>query len=297
MLLLLPGRRDRECCFIISGLILSFLRQLPGLKRPFVEWYRQAEYSGILSPARHLKYLEEFLQKMLEKTDRPVFFLIDGLDECDGVSRNDLLSFLKSLTHKFDTFKTILSSRPQEEVLEQLGETARISLGFDAQRDRIIVTREVERQLSYLLPDVKALVIDELSRLAQRSAIWTKMTIALIKVRKIRAFHPMQRFLEEILLPPQLSDLYATILSRCAGDSENYELASTALKLLVVSRRPLSILELAWSAALAAQGVTTVDALSKLVDYQRVMSLVQPFVARVDFAILRSTRFDFVTGQ
>lgn len=269
---------------VISGLILSLLRQLPGLKKPFVECYRKAEYSGVLDPARHLRHLDEFLQMMLEETDRPIFFLIDGLDECDGVSRNDLLNLLKILSQKFSGLKTILSSRPQEEILEQLDGTTRIDLDFDARRDRIIVEKGVERQLPYLVPDVKALVIDELSRLAQGSAIWAKMTIELVKVRKIRAFHPMQRFLEDILLPPQLSELYATLLSRCVDDPENDRLASIALAALAVSRRPLSILELAWAVALAAQDVTTVDALSKQVDHQRVMSLIYPFIARVDFS-------------
>lgn len=187
---------------IIPTLIISFLLQLPGLRKPFFEWYKQAQVSGIFNPASSIKKLEEFLQKVLEAIDRPVFVIIDGLDECDTVSRNRLLKLLKTLSRKTSGLKTILSSRPQEENLEQLDEAAaRIELGPDAQRDGIIVDKIVESKLSYLSMDVKTLVIERLSRLALGSAIWTKMIIELIELRKIRAFNPMRCFLEEMPLP------------------------------------------------------------------------------------------------
>jgi hypothetical protein len=281
--------RDDEtgkAIYIVSALILSLLEQLPGLKKPFLEWYKQAQASGIFDPATSIKKLEEFLEKLLEAIDRPVFVLIDGLDECDRASRNTLLKLLKTLSQKISGLKTLLSSRPEEEILEQLDEMARIELGSDAQRDAIVVEKTVERQLFYLSTNVKALVIERLSRLAQGSAIWTKMIIELIEVRQIRAFDPMRRFLQEIPLPRQLSDLYVTLFSRCtSNDPENQELASTALELLAVTHRPFSILGLAWAVTLgAARRVTTVDDLAKLVDHQRVMSLIHPFIARVDFS-------------
>ena len=270
---------------IYSGLILSLLQQLPGLKKPFFEWYIQAQASGIFDPATNVRKLEDFLQNVLEAIERPVFIAIDGLDECDPASRNSIFKLLRTLSRKIPGLKIILSSRRQEEILDQLDGTARIELRSDTQRDGIIVEKTVEMQLFYLSTNVKALVIDRLSRLAQGSAIWTKMIVELIEVRKIRAFEPMRCFLEEIPLPRQLSELYATLLSRYAAhDPENQELSSTALKVLAASHRPLSILELAWAVALGTvRHVTTVDALSKMVDHERVMSLILPFIARVDF--------------
>ncbi|OJJ79437.1 uncharacterized protein ASPGLDRAFT_77654 [Aspergillus glaucus CBS 516.65] len=210
---------------IIPTLIISLLQQLPGLKKPFFD----------------IKKLEEFLQKVLEAIDRPVFVIIDGLDECDTASRNRLLKLLKTLSRKISGLKTILSSRPQEEILEQLDEAAaRIELGPDVQRDGIIVDKIVESKLSYLSMDVKAL----------------------------------------------LSEPYVTIFSRCTSDDpKNEELASAALKLLAIARRPLSILELAWAVALgAAKHVTTIDDLAQLVDHQRFMSLIHPFITQVNFS-------------
>lgn len=271
---------------IIPTLILSLLQQLPGLNKPFFEWYKQAQISGIPDPATSIKKLEEFLQKVLEAIDRPVFVIIDGLDECGTASRGRLLKLLQDLSRKTLGLKTILSSRPHEEILEQLNEAARIELGPDAQRDGIIVDKLVEIILPRLSTDVKALVIERLSLSARGSAIWTRMIIELIRLRKIRALNQMRLFLEEMPLPRQLSELYATIFSRCTSDDpENEELTSTALKILAITRRPLSILELAWAVALgAAKNVTTINDLAQLVDHQRVMDLIHPFITQVDFS-------------
>ena len=275
---------------IFSALTLALLEQLSGLKKTFYEWYKQNQASGILEPASNIRKLEEFLQKVLGTLDRSLFVVIDGLDECDRASRNSLLKLLNTLSQKTPRLKIVLSTRPQEEILEQLDEMARIDLGPDAKRDGIIVRQTVERQLDYLSKDVRALVIERITCLAQGSAIWTKMIVELIEVRGIRALGPMRVFLEEIPLPGQLTKLYFTLLTRStSNDPGNQELASNALKILAVARRPLSILELAWAVSLstAQQNITTVAALDKLVDNQRLMSMIQPFITRIDFNNVR----------
>ncbi|KAH8695691.1 hypothetical protein BGW36DRAFT_429550 [Talaromyces proteolyticus] len=284
-----------QAVYIFSALILSLLNQLPGLKRPFFEWYDHALTSG-MNPAASSKKLEEFLQRLLESVDRPIFIIIDGLDECGSASQIIVLEFLKILSQKILGLKTILSFRPQEEILEQLDVMPRIDLGSDVQRDRIIVEKTVETQLARLSTNVKALVIKKLSSLAQGNAIWTKMIVELIKVKKIMAANPMERFLEDIPLPGMLTDLYVTLLSRCtSNDPESLDLAWIALKLLSISRRPLSILELAWAVALgAAQHVSTVAALDRLVDHQRVMSFIHPFIAPIDFNDLKKRQVRLV---
>jgi hypothetical protein len=174
---------------------------------------------------------------------------------------------------------------------------ADINMATDAERDRIIVEQTVERQLSRLSKDVKALVIETLSRLAQGSAIWTKMTTTLIEVRKITALGPMRAFLRDMPQPRQLSELYAKLFSRyTSDDAENQRLATTALEILAVSRRPLSIVELAWAVALGAaqEAIPTVAALAEWVDHQRIMGLIQPFVAHVDFRDLRKPQVKLV---
>ncbi|KAF2703360.1 hypothetical protein K504DRAFT_495505 [Pleomassaria siparia CBS 279.74] len=282
---------------ILSGLILALLEQLSGLKKTFYEWYKENQASGILDPAASASKLGEFMELVLATFDRLLFIVIDGLDECDRASRRTLLQVLEKLLKKTPRLKILLSSRPEEEILEQLDQTTRIALESNVDRDNVIVRHTVQEQLSYLSDDVRELVIGTLSRLAQGSAIWTKMTVELIEVRQIKALAPMRLFLENMSLPGQLSELYTTLLSRnSSNDPENAELAALALKLLAAACRPLSIQELAWAVALAAaqHEINTIAALAQLVDHQRVMSLIYPFITRVDFADLRKRQVRLV---
>ncbi|KIX03675.1 uncharacterized protein Z518_07228 [Rhinocladiella mackenziei CBS 650.93] len=282
---------------MFSTLILALLEQLSGLKKTFFEWYKQNQASGIFEPATNPRKLGEFLETVLGTLDRPVFIVIDGLDECNRASRKALFKLLRSLSQKTPRLKIILSSRPEEEILKQLDTVARIDLSSDAHRDALIVRHTVEMQLPYLSEDVKTLTIKELSRLAQGSAIWTKMVVELIEVRRITALGPMRLFLKEMPLPEQLSKLYATVISRYSSDdTENKELVATALKLLAAAWRPLSIQELAWAVALAAarHEITTVAALAQLVDHERVISLIHPFITRLDYSDVRKRQVRLV---
>ncbi|KAH2360628.1 hypothetical protein KXV98_007936, partial [Aspergillus fumigatus] len=259
------------------------------LKKPFFEWYKQAQAAGTFDPAASIMELGEYLERLLEMIDRPIFFVIDGLDECNRASRDSLLCILGRLSLKARRLKILLSTRPEQEILEQLGKAAWIELEPDAERDVIVADKIIENQLSYLSPNVKILVRDQLSRLAQGSAIWTKMVVELIEVRKISAIDPMRHFMRNIPLPKQLTSLYATLFSRSTSDDpENQQLASIALKLLAVTHRPFSILELAWAVTLDFTRVTTVNDLACLVDHQRIMSLIHPFIAHVDLKDVRA---------
>lgn len=71
---------------------------------------------------------------LLETVDRAPFVVIDGLDECDRLSCNDLLGLLRPSSQKISGLKTIMSSRPQEEILDQLDDTIKVELRADAQR-------------------------------------------------------------------------------------------------------------------------------------------------------------------
>ena len=271
---------------ILSALILALLEQLPGLKKTFYDWYKQAQASGIFDPATNIRKLEEFLRYVVGGLDRPLFIAVDGLDECDRSSRNTLLSLLRDLTERTPRLKILLSSRPHEETIEQLGDTARIDLTSDKERDRIIVTKTVQIRLSYLDEKVETFVVDKLSEMARGNSMWTRTVVALIERRGIRALGPMSRFFKTQELPEAISELYNVLLSRCTSDDpENHALATTALRILAISRRTLSILELSWAVMLGVAGeeITTVAELAQLVDHKRLMNLIQSFISRVDF--------------
>ncbi|GLB08987.1 hypothetical protein AtubIFM57258_004897 [Aspergillus tubingensis] len=102
--------------------------------------------------------------------------------------------------------------------------------------------------------------------------------------------------MDAIPLPDQVSELYNDLLSRCApNEHKDWGLAITALKLLAITHRPFSILELSWAVTLhTARHVTTVDDLSKLVDHKKLMSMIQPFIANVELDDLRKHQVQLI---
>ncbi|KAL6913368.1 hypothetical protein FSST1_011128 [Fusarium sambucinum] len=271
---------------IFSSLILSLLQQCEGLKKPFFDWYKQDLLTGNFEPSTNIHKLVGFFQRTVEELDRPLFLVVDGLDECDRGSRNVLLESLQGLSQMTSGLKVVLSSRPWSEILNQLDGVPRVYVGADPERDRIIAEKSVETILAHLPADTKQLVVERLSSLAQGSAIWTKMAVQAIYTSKIMARGRMKKFLDNMAQPEKLSELYASLFIRCAGEGpEAQNTAATALEILGTARRRLSILELAWAVALgtADPDVTTVAEVAELVDDQGVMALIQPFVSGIDF--------------
>jgi hypothetical protein len=222
--------------------------------------------------------------------DRSLLFAVDGLDEFDRQSRERLMKFLNASLQETSKLKVIVSARPEEEILELLKDTPRIYISSHAGRDGIIVSKTVNDKLDYLSPDVKSLVISVLSEGANGSAIWTTMVVQLIERLQMRALGPMKRFLENLPLPDKLHSLYTDLITKYTlNEPENKETAVTALKVLSVARRPLSMLELSWAvaSALAGNAASSIASLSDFVDHHRVISLVRPFLANVDFGDLK----------
>jgi hypothetical protein len=285
---------------ILSSLILSLLEQLSGLKKSFFEWYKQTTASGI-EPSTDFKTLDEWLQTTLETLDRPIVIAIDGMDECNRQSPNGLLQALRRMSERAPRLKILLSSRPEEEILEQLQGVGKVAIGtLDAARDRHIVEKTVGTRLCYLPSNVKALVAETLSQSAHGSALWTKMMVELIETRGIKALRPMRAFLRNIPQLRHLSELYVNLFSRYTSDDpENQRLDTAALEILAVTRRPLNILELGWAVAFgtAQEPVLTVDDLAQRVDHQRVLSLIHPFVSHVDFSNRRSAKSSSYTSR
>ena len=281
--------------YILSTLVLSLLEQLPGLKRTFVKWYQQRVISGnesTMGLAKNFDGLQEWLRGVLGTIDRPVIFAIDGLDECDRQSRKAIIASLRSMSacsnQKTPGLRLLFSSRPEDDILKLLEGTSQITIRPDRTRDHLIVQSAVKSQLDHLSQDVQALIIDTLSSQAQGSAIWTSMTVNLIKTAPIESIGPMKKYLSKMPQPRGLSEVYANLFSRKTDNNpDSQKLASAALEFLTVSRRPLSILELCWAVTLSVaqveEDITTVGALRSLVDPGPIMRLIQPFVAHADF--------------
>ena len=222
----------------------------------------------------------------MSSLDRELFVVIDGLDECDSESQNELVTLLDSLSNKVQRLKVFFSSRPQEGIENLLQGATQIRWKPTRERDAIIVEHTAKRCLREFPPAVQSLVTERLSELAQGSAIWVRVTIELIQKRKIKAIGPMKSFLAEIPPPAALSQLYAKLFAHETGDdSANEQLATGALEILAVAQRPLNILELGLAVVLndPCAEIRTVEQLKEHVDERRVLSLLQPFLLQVDF--------------
>ncbi|KAM0254534.1 hypothetical protein ACHAQJ_006694 [Trichoderma viride] len=105
--------KNSKPTYNFPSLILSLLEQFEGPNKPFVEWYKQAVASR-KEPAVSFNLLKHCLRYTLEQFDRPLFLVIDGLDECEIESRGSLLESLTTLSQTTPRFKVLLSSRPEE---------------------------------------------------------------------------------------------------------------------------------------------------------------------------------------
>ncbi|KAL9580025.1 MAG: hypothetical protein Q9212_004742 [Teloschistes hypoglaucus] len=284
--------------YIYSSLILQLLDQQEGLKVEFDKWHDNMRKSELLNAAQSSVDLGNFFSTCVEILNRELFIVIDGLDECDSESQKELVTLLDSLSKKTPRLKVFFSSRPQEGIESLLQGSTEIRWVPTRERDAIIVGHTVKRCLREFPVVIQALVTEKLSELAQGSAIWVKLTVELIQKRKIQAIGPMKTFLADIPSPVALSRLYAKLFAHLIGDDlDNEQLASNALEILAVARRPLSILELGWAVALndpCTGVVPTVEALKDYVDEKRVLSLMQPFLSQVDFQNVKKNQVKLV---
>ncbi|KAL8921899.1 MAG: hypothetical protein Q9208_005503 [Pyrenodesmia sp. 3 TL-2023] len=288
--------RDNETgnvLYIYSSLILQLLDQQEGLKVEFDKWYENTRKSELLNTAQSSVDLGNFFSTCVENLNRKLFVVIDGLDECDSESQKELVTMLDSVSRKTPRLKVFFASRPQEGIERLLQGSTDIRWVPSRERDSIIVGHTVKKCLREFPAAIQSLVTERLSELAQGSAIWVKLTVELIQKRKIQAIGPMKTFLADIPSPAALSQLYAKLFVHQVGDDlDNEQLASNALEILAVARRPLSILELGWAIALndPYAEVRTVKALQDYVDEKRALSLLQPFLSQVDFQDVKKSQ-------
>lgn len=99
---------------IIQGFLWQILKQRPDLSGDIELCYSQ-EGKGVFENTQTLYTM--FLQLMRDETIGNVYWVIDGLDECEGRSRS---AFLELISREFTAFagrvKLVIVSRPLEEI-------------------------------------------------------------------------------------------------------------------------------------------------------------------------------------
>ena len=170
-----------KALYIHSSLILQLLDQQEGFKVDCVKWYDNTRKSELLDPAQSSVNPGKFFSTCVKTLDRPLFVVIDGLDECDGESQNELIALLNSLSKRMLRLRVFFSSRPQEGIENLLYGATQIRWIPSRERDAFIVEHTVKRCLREFPTAIQSLVTERLCGLAQGSAIWVKLTIELIQ--------------------------------------------------------------------------------------------------------------------
>ncbi|KAH7035969.1 uncharacterized protein B0I36DRAFT_265433 [Microdochium trichocladiopsis] len=275
---------------------LSLIQQLMDqkfLKILFDRWDEELKGKGMLGQTQDPFLLSQFLIKAVKAIERPLFIFVDGLDECrdsiDG-GAGHILSVLKQCSEASPLVRVCVSSRNQQHIRSLLCDNLIMHVPRAAARDASIVTHIVERRLAYLDPEEQAIVVKGLSKAAEGSAIWVRLAVDLLAKRKIQAAPRLKKFIKEIPGTTVL-DLYAKLYAQVTqNDFENCLLLSTALEILAVAERPMSVAEISWAVALAEEeregsppdSALCVADLAAIVDPDRLLDFLNPFIVSAD---------------
>ncbi|KFA71991.1 hypothetical protein S40288_08082 [Stachybotrys chartarum IBT 40288] len=271
--------------YIFSSLLQQLMHQQPRLKVQFFRWLDNHPKSRP-SPTQDPELLTKFFFDSAKDLGRPLYIVIDGLDECENAARNRLIASLKDHSAANPKIRVCLSSRYRKEIQDLLVGSSEIRIRADSSRDSTIVSHLVKKQLSFEEDETRDFVISRLSELAKGSAIWIQMAVDLLQSYPTDAPGDFEVYLRDDLPKSELSDLYAKLFSQVTQNLQpNKKTLTDALEILAVAERPLSITELGWAVAQRGSGAkaTTVQSLKKFVSTKKFLGFISPFISNIDF--------------
>lgn len=189
-----------------------------------------------------MRNLGKFYADSVTALDRPLFIILDGLDECDQDSCDQILELFRKVVGGKSRVKILYSTRPTPNLLKKLADIVQIRHNPDKHRDLTLVAHFVRHELGDRDHEVQELVTKKLSGMVQGSAIWAQMTVRYIQASGTYDLDHVKELLESLPLPKELSTTYHELFARSVEDQgDNRAVTSVALEVLAVVRRPLSI--------------------------------------------------------
>lgn len=191
-----------------------------------------------------------------------IICIIDGLDECEELSRNQLI---KELVQFYSTenggtgasrgdcpdargasLKLIVSSRPYPGIAKLFAPLPSIRVKAEERIEDIgsdieIVIKDKMQTLSKeegISTEVHEALVERLVEKADKSFIWTSFVLEHMKDSDLHSKEALLKIIDEI--PVSLDAMYEKILSK----SSNVDLARKALHLVVSATRPLTLDEM-----------------------------------------------------
>lgn len=175
---------------------------------------------------------------------RPIFVVIDGLDECFGgeAGVDNAIETLLDGLQKLEV-KLLVSSRPTPEITQAMGRCPKRPLTFEDSRDdiklyvamRVNKSKGLQKGFARINKDAS----DFLSEKSQGNFLWVSIVLNLLdRTPSVKAF---QKAIET--LPKGIAGVYDRVLDKLVT-AETFEMASAILVCVLFSVRPMTIAEL-----------------------------------------------------
>ncbi|KAI0393021.1 hypothetical protein F5Y17DRAFT_477154 [Xylariaceae sp. FL0594] len=275
---------------IISSLILQLLFSKSDLARKeFCDWADERKQSTGLYQTDSLVELKTYFEKLVG--ERPLYVILDGLDECTPKTLGEMVTFITELTEKRTTrpVKFCLTSRHIHGRLDALQRTSLcIPMLEDPQRDAVLVHHLADLELSHLSLDLRSEITRQLAARARGSAIWIKVSVDILwqLEEDTQSIQAVDNLLERDIYGSELAQLYTRLFSRIATNTSLEGLLNTALETLAVSKRPLTVRELQWVLALSQpcqkKLISEIAELAEVNSVKYLLKLLHPFITRID---------------
>ncbi|OBT96330.1 hypothetical protein VE01_05778 [Pseudogymnoascus verrucosus] len=209
--------------------------------------------------AGNFSTLARILKGMLQdERAGEVFILIDALDECDGSLRKGLLSCIRellqtSLTTQTGKFKFLVTSRPENDIMEELrGVGTRLlmnstSVNYDLS---MYIDSEVDRlaKRKGYTPELKQMVENALKNEAEGTFLWVSLMVA--DLEKEHRYNVKDKLKQ---LPKGLNETYTQILIKNVSNEAREDVQFLLLS-MVAAQSPLKKHEIASAFAVWKDG-------------------------------------------
>jgi len=244
---------------ILQHLLAQLLDQAPRHFRHYISEYNSRKGKTEWSLGRLSRV---FRNVVTDCNAGPIFFLIDGLDECSGESQKAFLRELKYCFGNFTAvskkFKLIITSRPEVLVRDHISCLVDISALNECPELRKDIGRYVTQEVSLLMssknPDktLEGYTSGFLEARADGMFLWVSLVLDALRDDGDTS----SDFFRETLvsMPKSLPDLYRRILSRIT--TKDRDKARIVLQWVVSAKRPLTLEELKIAIALRREATS-----------------------------------------
>ncbi|KAJ9144492.1 NACHT and Ankyrin domain protein [Pleurostoma richardsiae] len=233
---------------IVRGILVQLLRKHPELFGVIKDDYVLKKTSIVST----IDALWRPLLKMLQKANEDkIYILIDALDECERMSRKELLAMLGEIV-ELPKVRILITARPESDIEGAtycLGQNLRLDsakINDDLSRFINIRVDELQEQKASFPPKLIEDIRTTLQEKAGGTFLWASLLLK--DISQSETSRKARKKLDD--LPSDLHDVYKRILENIKDDSND---AMCILQWVAVSRRPMTLRELATVQALATE--------------------------------------------